>query len=187
MLTFLHSVSYVYAVLPFYDVKCLCSGGREFKSQGLYTIKIKYWNASGSGFPPSLIPALQNIGVLHHKKAKLPKHLQHSVSTLTENKISFCLRYKNRLIFASTYQKKRWLYIGKSLFWKKNHLQFWFWSTTFFLQFTKDRIMLIFPSKKKSLYWFLSNFFRECQSTLRHIEIKVLCKELSLHNSWKAF
>ena len=29
--------------------------------------------------PPSLIPALQNIGILHHKKAKLPKHLQHSV------------------------------------------------------------------------------------------------------------
>ena len=26
---YLHSVSYVYAVLPFYDVKCLCSGGRE--------------------------------------------------------------------------------------------------------------------------------------------------------------
>ena len=24
-----HSVSYVYTVLPFYDVKCLCSGGRE--------------------------------------------------------------------------------------------------------------------------------------------------------------
>ena len=24
-----HSVSYVYAVLPFYDVKCLCSGGQE--------------------------------------------------------------------------------------------------------------------------------------------------------------
>ena len=41
----------------------------KFKSQGLYTIKIKYWNASGSGFPPSLIPALQNIGILHHKKA----------------------------------------------------------------------------------------------------------------------
>ena len=51
----------------------------KFKSQGLYTIKIKYWNASGSGFPPSLIPALRNIGILHHKKAKLPKHLQHSV------------------------------------------------------------------------------------------------------------
>ena len=26
----IHSVSYVYAVLPFYDVKCLCSGGREW-------------------------------------------------------------------------------------------------------------------------------------------------------------
>ena len=25
----LHSVAKVYAVLPFYDVKCLCSGGRE--------------------------------------------------------------------------------------------------------------------------------------------------------------
>ena len=41
-------------------------------------MKIKYWKATGSGFPPSLIPALQNIGILHHKKAELPKHLQHS-------------------------------------------------------------------------------------------------------------
>ena len=31
------------------------------------------------GVAPYLIPALQNIGILHHKKAKLPKHLQHSV------------------------------------------------------------------------------------------------------------
>ena len=29
-----HSVSYVYAVLPFYDVKCLCSGGREWGREG---------------------------------------------------------------------------------------------------------------------------------------------------------
>ena len=36
----------------------------KFKSQGLYIIRIKYWNASGSGSrsPPSLIPALWNIG-----------------------------------------------------------------------------------------------------------------------------
>ena len=54
----------------------------KFKSQGLYTIKIKYWNASRSGFPPSLIPALQNKGILHHKTAKLPKHLQQSVSNI---------------------------------------------------------------------------------------------------------
>ena len=52
----------------------------------------------------------------------LPANWIQIVSTLTENKISFCLRYKNRLIFASTYQKKRWLYIGKSLFWKKKTL-----------------------------------------------------------------
>ena len=29
--------------------------------------------------PPSLIPALWNIGILHHEKAKLPIHLQQSV------------------------------------------------------------------------------------------------------------
>ena len=40
---------------------------------------IKYWNASVSGFPPSFIPTLLNIAILHHKQAKLPKHLQHSV------------------------------------------------------------------------------------------------------------
>ena len=51
----------------------------KFKSQGPYTIKINYWNASGSGFPPSLIPVLRNIGILHYKKAKLRKHLQQSV------------------------------------------------------------------------------------------------------------
>ena len=53
----------------------------KFKSQGLYIIRIKYWNASGSGPPPSLIPTLWNIGILHCNQAKLPKHLQHSVST----------------------------------------------------------------------------------------------------------
>ena len=42
-------------------------------------MKIKYWSASGSGFPPSLIPALRNIGILHHKKAELRILLQHSV------------------------------------------------------------------------------------------------------------
>ena len=48
----------------------------KFKSRGLYTTKIKYWNAIGSGFPTSIIPALQNIGISHHKKTKLPKLLQ---------------------------------------------------------------------------------------------------------------
>ena len=36
----------------------------KFNSQGLNNIKIKYLDASGSGFPPSLIPALRNIGIL---------------------------------------------------------------------------------------------------------------------------
>ena len=32
-----------------------------------------------ASLPPSLIPAVLIMGILHHKKAKLPKHLQHSV------------------------------------------------------------------------------------------------------------
>ena len=46
----------------------------KFKLQGLYIIRIKYWNASGSGFPPSLIPALRNIVILLHKQATRIKH-----------------------------------------------------------------------------------------------------------------
>ena len=44
----------------------------KFKSQGLYIIRIKYWNASGSGFPPFLIPALWKTAILHYKQTKLP-------------------------------------------------------------------------------------------------------------------
>ena len=50
----------------------------KFKSQGVYIIRIKYRNASVSGFPPSFPPS-ENIDILHYKQAKLPKHLQHSV------------------------------------------------------------------------------------------------------------
>jgi hypothetical protein len=39
------------------------------KSQGLHIRRIKHWNASGSGSPTSLIPALWNIGILVHKQA----------------------------------------------------------------------------------------------------------------------
>ena len=37
----------------------------------LHIIWIKYWNGSGSGPPPSLIPTLWNIGNLFHKQATL--------------------------------------------------------------------------------------------------------------------
>ena len=36
----------------------------KFKSEGLHIIKIKYWKVSGSGNPPSLIPALRKIAIL---------------------------------------------------------------------------------------------------------------------------
>ena len=42
----------------------------KFKSQGLHSIRIKYWNASGSGSTSSFIPAHWNIGILLHKQAK---------------------------------------------------------------------------------------------------------------------
>ena len=50
----------------------------KFKSQVLYIIRIKYWNASGCGPLPSLIPTSWNIGILNYKQAKLRKHLQHN-------------------------------------------------------------------------------------------------------------
>jgi hypothetical protein len=36
----------------------------KFKSQALYIIRIKYWKASGSDNPPSLIPTLRKIAIL---------------------------------------------------------------------------------------------------------------------------
>ena len=36
----------------------------KFKSQALDIIRIKYWKPSGSGNPPSLIPALWKIAIL---------------------------------------------------------------------------------------------------------------------------
>ena len=36
----------------------------KFKSQALHIIRIKYWKASGSGNPPSLIHALRKIAIL---------------------------------------------------------------------------------------------------------------------------
>ena len=32
-----------------------------------------------TSLPPTLIPALQKIGILHHKKAKVRKHMRQSV------------------------------------------------------------------------------------------------------------
>ena len=58
----------------------------KFKSWGLHIIKIKYWwNASGIGPTPSLIPTLWNIGILHQKQAKLRKYMQHSVISRSGN------------------------------------------------------------------------------------------------------
>ena len=52
-----------------------------FWSQIQITRSLYHKNQSWSGFPPSFIPALQKICILHQKKARLPKHLQHSVLT----------------------------------------------------------------------------------------------------------
>ena len=48
----------------------------KFKSQGLHIIRIHFWNACGSGSPPSLIPTLWNIGILLHWKATLGKRFR---------------------------------------------------------------------------------------------------------------
>ena len=41
----------------------------KFKPQALHFIKIKYWNPSGSGNRPTLIPALRKIAILGVKQA----------------------------------------------------------------------------------------------------------------------
>ena len=45
-----------------------------------------------ASLPPSLIPALQNIGILHHKKAKLCIHMRQSVGWWNDYKVAVCLR-----------------------------------------------------------------------------------------------
>ena len=44
----------------------------KFKWQALHIIRIKYWKVGGTGNPPSLIPALWNIGILLHKHPPPP-------------------------------------------------------------------------------------------------------------------
>ena len=46
-----------------------------------------------ASLPSSLISALQNIDILHHKKAKLPKHLQHSVCMCIERNLTNFIAY----------------------------------------------------------------------------------------------
>ena len=59
---------------------------------------------SGSGFPPSLIFALRNIGILHHKKAKLPKHLQQSVmATLKKKKGDSLFRSLSKILTSEVF------------------------------------------------------------------------------------
>ena len=50
----------------------------KVKSQGLHKIRIKYWNASGSGSTPFLIPAHWNISILLYKQAK-PWTIMHTI------------------------------------------------------------------------------------------------------------
>ena len=45
----------------------------KFESQALQVIRIIYWKDGGIGNPPSLIPALWNIGILLHEQATRTK------------------------------------------------------------------------------------------------------------------
>ena len=78
----------------------------KFKSQALHIIRIKYWNACGSGNPYSLIPTLWNIGILLHKQATRTKHFDGECTSLISNKgcvnsqIKHCGKYQ---IFLTTH------------------------------------------------------------------------------------
>jgi hypothetical protein len=58
----------------FYEMKLKTSNFKarkyimtKFKSQALHIRRLKHWKASGSGDPPSLLPALQKIDILGQK------------------------------------------------------------------------------------------------------------------------
>ena len=57
----------------------------KFKPQALHIIRIKYWNPSGSGKPPSLIPALRKIAILGLKTGLWQWHNGISVILLLFN------------------------------------------------------------------------------------------------------
>ena len=113
----------------FHYIKWLKNGHSNFKvlafwSQWRYhdqiqitrshIIRIKYWNAGGSGFPPSLNPTLWSISILHYKQAKLRKHLQHSVFV-----IQYSYRYLcNEIEIASFCQYKISSLVSHLLSWK---------------------------------------------------------------------
>ena len=56
-----------------------------------------------ASLPPSLIPSLRKKGILHHKKAKLPKHLQQS-ARLTKCTIEYLHigRVNMKILFLTT-------------------------------------------------------------------------------------
>jgi hypothetical protein len=64
----------------------------KFKSQALHIIRNKYWKASGSDNPPSLIPALQKIAILGLKSAKRPNIFWGSVCSKCHDHSLFLLR-----------------------------------------------------------------------------------------------
>ena len=60
----------------------------KFKSQSFHIIRVKYWNAMGSGSPPFIISAHWNIDILHYKKAKLLKDMQYNICSESKEKWS---------------------------------------------------------------------------------------------------
>ena len=68
----------------------------KFKSLAFHIKRIKYWNAGGSGNPPSLIPALQNRDILLIKRPPGPNNMTASVcvsKTVLNKKLDSFLLY----------------------------------------------------------------------------------------------
>ena len=74
------SIKDVWLFLQYLEIPSYLHCVAYLQSQGLHIIKFRYWNASGSGSPHSLIPTFWNIGILLNKRAKLCKYMQHVLS-----------------------------------------------------------------------------------------------------------
>ena len=126
----------------------------KFKSQGLHIIRIKSWNDSGSGFPPSLFPALQKFAILGLKTGLRQWY----------NGISVCLLLKTDLYYGGIYQTPLFLLLQKTPILVTSHVRsilkvFWcllvwpqWWSFADVSQQGLDFSKKI--SKTKMIFWF---------------------------------
>ena len=124
---------------------------------------------------PSLIPDLQNIGILHHKVAKLPKQLQHSVCSYVKihpNTFCFCLVEIEILI---DFMKCQLTWLGQL-----NQVSYWFINSNIsMIRYQKNwgKWLVNYLVGEGSWFWFFfPRYFQEGQKKKKKGWVMLNCK-----------